>query len=197
LTGPKYAASAGKRLLDLLVGFPAAIAALPIILVLVALNRALHPDLPAFFRQDRVGRQGTLRIFKIRSMLTPTGPHDPALTAFGRFIRRHKLDELPQVFQVLKGDLSLVGIRVLPREICEELRATWSPRRFERWRDAYTRSRLGLTGLHQVQRGVGKEDVRRFHRDVFYAERAWLGLDLYLLWRTARRIVTPPPRSRG
>jgi lipopolysaccharide/colanic/teichoic acid biosynthesis glycosyltransferase len=161
-----------------------------LIALLVVVNRLLDPRRPALFLQDRVGQgDQALRVVKIRSMVPGSSPDTahqiPAgCTVFGRFMRRHYLDELPQLLQVLTGRLTLVGIRVLPRDVYEGLAAGWSHERFATWRAMYATAPLGLSGAHQVFRGRGKADGRRFHRDMFYARHATLGFDLYLLWRT-------------
>lgn len=157
--------------------------------LLLAVNKLLYPRHAALFLQDRVGPdEKPLRVMKIRSMVpnnVGTGRHIPACTSFGRFIRQQYLDELPQLLQVLTGQLSLVGTRVLPVEVYEGLASSWSSERFERWRAMYASTPLGLTGPHQILRRAGKEDARRYHRDMFYARHASLGFDLYLLWRTS------------
>lgn len=189
-SGTLYAASATKRALDLVVGVPLAAIAILLILLLIVVNKLLYPRERALFRQDRVGRAGgRLRVIKIRSMISrrssDAAPGGAAIcTAFGRLIRQHYLDELPQLLQVLTGRLSLVGIRALPQDVYDGLRLSWSDRRFETWRAMYCLAPLGLTGTHQVFRRGGKEDERRFHHDMFYARHASLGFDLYLLWRT-------------
>jgi lipopolysaccharide/colanic/teichoic acid biosynthesis glycosyltransferase len=192
-SGAGYTRSRIKRFLDLSIGVPAlALAAVPMLL-LVLLNKLLHPTLPALFVQERVGHGGPLKVMKIRSMAQDS----PGLTTFARLLRRHKLDELPQLVQVVSGDLSLVGIRILPYEIYQDLRQAWSPERFARWSEAYASTPLGLAGFHQVIQGRAKRDRARFHRDMLYVRRATLGLDLYLLWRTALRILDPPPPDSG
>jgi lipopolysaccharide/colanic/teichoic acid biosynthesis glycosyltransferase len=194
-SGADYLSSPAKRALDLAIGLPATMVAAPAIVLLTILNKLLYPGYPAFFLQNRVGNGGgRLRIWKIRSMV-PSTEHDPEYgtletneavrcSALGLLMRRYFLDELPQIAQVLTGRLSLVGIRVLPVGVYADLARAWSPARFARWSDVYATTPLGLTGIHQVFRGVGKEDRRRFHRDTFYAHRATLGLDMYLMWRT-------------
>jgi lipopolysaccharide/colanic/teichoic acid biosynthesis glycosyltransferase len=199
--GSSYAVSRAKRFLDLTIVIPLAVVAIAIIALLMLVNRMLAPKRRALFRQDRVGQGGdTLRIVKIRSMVRQRGPDAPAAvcTAFGRFIRRYYLDELPQLLQVLTGRLSLVGIRVLPRNVYEGLAESWSSERFAAWQAMYDAAPLGLSGTHQVFRRTGKEDIRRFHRDMFYARHASLGFDLYLLWRTlgSRDKEVPHGRTR-
>jgi undecaprenyl phosphate N,N'-diacetylbacillosamine 1-phosphate transferase len=188
--GPSYTTSSRKRIVDLAITVPAAVVVLLLIVLLMAVNRVLYPRRPALFFQDRVGRANApLRVVKIRSMAPrKNGATDsdglPVCTVFGRFIRLHYLDEVPQLLQVMTGQLSLVGIRVLPREVYDGLAAVWSPERVESWQSMYGTAPLGLTGYHQAFRTGGKEDRRRFHRDMFYARHASLGFDLYLLWRT-------------
>jgi lipopolysaccharide/colanic/teichoic acid biosynthesis glycosyltransferase len=189
-SGTTYTISVAKRSLDLTLGVPLALIAILLMVLLITVNKLLSPRQPALFLQDRVGQgDEALRIVKIRSMVPGLIPNtaqqaSAGCTTFGRFIRRHYLDELPQLLQVLSGRLSLVGIRVLPREVYEGLAVSWSGERFERWRAMYAAAPPGLSGAHQVFRGAGKEDARRFHRDMFYAGHATLGFDLYLLWRT-------------
>jgi lipopolysaccharide/colanic/teichoic acid biosynthesis glycosyltransferase len=188
--GPAYTGSRTKRRLDLIVGIPAAVLAAPVLLLLAALNKSLHPGEPAIFVQDRVGHHGQPeRVVKLRS-LRWSGRHGASgrIAPFGLFLRWYHLDELPQLIGVLRGKLSLVGIRVLPQSVYDDLREVWSPQRFAVWAHAYEETPLGLTGIHQVFRTTRKDDPKRFHRDLFYARHATLGLDLYLLWRTATTI---------
>jgi lipopolysaccharide/colanic/teichoic acid biosynthesis glycosyltransferase len=201
-TGEEYSSSSAKRALDLVVGVPAALFGLPLAFGLAIANKGAHPLLPAFFVQNRAGQASPLKIVKLRTMLprqsqssVPQHVHEAErVTVLGRVMRRYYLDEVPQLLLVLNGRLSLVGIRVLPLPVYEHLRSTWAAPRFERWSAWYAASRLGLTGLHQVYRRTGKEDSQRFHRDVFYARRASLGFDLYLMWKTLQRIIN---RTRG
>jgi lipopolysaccharide/colanic/teichoic acid biosynthesis glycosyltransferase len=197
LRGRAYTASRAKRALDLLLGVPAAAIGLPVALVLAGINRLLQPRLAPWFVQHRAGQHGAQRIVKLRSMVprtddstAPLHLHEPArVTPLGRIMRRYDLDELPQLLDVLEGRLSLVGIRILPVPVYEHLREVWPAERFAPWEEAYRTSRLGLTGVHQLFRGAGKEDQHRYHRDLFYAHHATVGLDLYLLWLTVSRVV--------
>jgi lipopolysaccharide/colanic/teichoic acid biosynthesis glycosyltransferase len=186
--GPSYTRSVAKRVLDIAVGLPLAVIALPVIVFLAVANALLDPGRSPFFLQVRAGVGGSrLRVVKIRSMSPRKSGASPEIKRFAQFMRRHYLDELPQVFQVLAGELSLVGIRVLPIEVCNDLADGWSAPRFANWHAVYSSSRLGLTGVHQVFRRAGKEDLSRYHRDLMYQRSASLGFDLYLMWRTLRK----------
>lgn len=188
--GATYTTSNTKRMLDLAISLPAALFVILIVGILLAVNKLLYPADPALFVQDRVGgHEEPVRVLKIRSLVSAHGNsvggvRQPSCTSFGRFMRRHYLDELPQLLQVLTGRLSLVGTRVLPVDVYDGLSTSWSPRRLQSWRAMYASIPLGLTGPHQILRRAGKEDARRYHRDMFYARHASLGFDLYLLWRT-------------
>jgi lipopolysaccharide/colanic/teichoic acid biosynthesis glycosyltransferase len=111
-------ASSGRFALDML-GAALGIILLTPVMAIIALVIKLDDHGPVFYAQSRAGKNGRVfRLLKFRSMIVGsdrysllTGPHDPRLTAVGRFLRRHKLDELPQLFNVLKGDMQLVGAR--------------------------------------------------------------------------------------
>jgi lipopolysaccharide/colanic/teichoic acid biosynthesis glycosyltransferase len=115
----RFYSAVGKRLLDVIVSAASLLAMAPVFLVVSIAVRLSSPG-PAFFRQERVGRFGKpFRIFKFRSMTgTPqgrgallTGADDPRITPLGRWLRSTKIDELPQLINVLLGDMSLVGPR--------------------------------------------------------------------------------------
>lgn len=192
LSGPAYLCSRAKRNLDLIIGLPVALMSAPLVALLIAMNRVLHPRQPALFIQQRVGPAGRpLTVVKIRSM-GPSGwlgAYGHQVIPFRQVLRQYHLDELPQIWEVAVGRLTLVGIRVLPQRVYDELQRTWSPLRFTSWQRVYFTTPLGLTGVHQVFRGPGKEDAGRFHRDLFYVAHASLGFDMYLLWKTIRRIA--------
>ncbi|KFB10721.1 sugar transferase [Nitratireductor basaltis] len=139
----------GKRLLDLCLTIPCGLVALPVIgIAAIAIRRNSHG--PAIFAQERVGLNGRVfRCYKLRSMYVdaPSVPtHEAAqatITPVGRFLRRTKIDELPQLWNVLLGDMSLVGPRpCLPSQ--HELIAARQSRRV-------LEIRPGITGLAQVQ----------------------------------------------
>jgi exopolysaccharide biosynthesis polyprenyl glycosylphosphotransferase len=159
---------------------------------------------PVFFRQTRIGRHGQeFTMLKFRSMVVDAdsrldelaevnegaGPlfklkHDPRVTRVGRLLRRYSLDELPQLFNVLRGTMSLVGPRPpLPREV-----ATYQ-------RDARRRLLVkpGLTGLWQIS---GRSDLtweQAVRLDLRYVENWNLALDALILWKTIGAVLN----SRG
>jgi len=128
---------------------------------------------PVFFRQQRRGLNNQLFwIIKFRSMTTSPlkTPHDHALTPYGKFIRKYSIDEIPSLWNVLKGDLSLIGPRPLMANF-------FSPQ----WRGAM---RPGLTGLAQIK---GRNAIgwrKKFRYDAFYLKHGSFKLDLYIFWKT-------------
>jgi lipopolysaccharide/colanic/teichoic acid biosynthesis glycosyltransferase len=114
-----WSLSASKRCIDFVVAASAILISWPLLLLTALIVRLESPG-PVIFRQKRVGRGGTLfTVYKFRTMETAAnqdGPSmtkrgDPRVTRFGRFLRKHKLDELPQLFNVLRGEMSLIGPR--------------------------------------------------------------------------------------
>jgi len=174
-----------KRSLDLAIALPGLFVALPLILVAGAVIRATSEG-PAILDQIRVGRGGTpFRCFKLRTMYagTPAVPtheaRQSAVTPVGRFLRRTKLDELPQLWNVLKGDMSLVGPRpCLPTQ--DELI-------HHRARLGVLEALPGITGLAQV-RGIDmSQPALLAETDAEYLKAWSLRLDLELMLRTVWR----------
>ena len=179
-----------KAAADFLIGALLSAAALPVVAACAAVVKLTSPG-PAFYTQTRVGRGGrTFTIYKLRSMVhnceSLTGPRwslpgDPRVTRFGWFLRVSHLDELPQLVNVLRGEMALVGPRPERPEFLPEL---------ERELPAY-RQRLavrpGVTGFAQVQlpADTDVDSVRRkLAYDLFYVERLGPWLDLRLLLAT-------------
>ena len=175
-----------KRLLDLAVALPLLLILSPVLLATAALVRVTL-GAPVLFRQVRPGRGGRLfHIAKFRTMTTQrdaTGAllSDGArLTAVGRFLRRWSLDELPQLFNVVRGDLSLVGPRpLLPQYL--ELYTPHQARRHE--------VKPGITGWAQVNGRNALTWEEKFDHDVWYVDHRSLALDLRILVLTARRLL--------
>lgn len=192
-----------KRPLDLTVGVIATLALLPLLAVVGVVIRLDSPG-PVFFRQERVGQDGTrFRIWKFRSMrhnsadarhreaaaawfsAIPTNGHyksldDPRITRVGRFIRRTNIDELPQLLNVISGDMSLVG----PRPAIAYELDLYLPWYFER-----QSVKPGMTGLWQVsdREAVSAGDMMAM--DVRYVRECSPWLDLKILVQTVPALV--------
>ena len=153
------------------------VAAVVALLVWVNLGR------PVLFAQDRAGRQGKpFTLYKFRTMREGAGSDAERLTRFGRFLRATSLDELPELWNVLKGEMSLVGprplpVRYLPRYTPEE------NRRHE--------VLPGITGWAQVHGRNALDWETKFRYDVDYVDSRSLALDLRILAMTALQVVCP------
>ena len=197
---------AAKRLLDILGALTLVLLLSPLLLV-VGLVLARDRG-PIIYSHSRTGRHGrTFGCLKFRTMvpnaeqvlreLLHNDPdlqrewmcnqklrNDPRVTAIGRFLRRTSLDELPQLWNVLKGEMSLVGPRPVVRE-------EWQ--RYGRRLDTYLAAKPGVTGLWQV---MGRSDScyrRRVALDCYYARKRGLSLDLFILLQTVKVVL----RGRG
>lgn len=179
-----------KRIFDLLVSAIALVALSPLLLVLAILVR-LRLGSPVLFRQLRPGLNGApFTILKFRTM---TDDHDEhgillsaaeRLTPFGRTLRRTSLDELPELLNVLRGDMSLVGPRPLRMEYLP-LYSSQQARRHE--------VRPGLTGLAQVRGRNALSWEEKFSLDVEYVENRSLVLDIRIIIETVLQVL----RGRG
>jgi lipopolysaccharide/colanic/teichoic acid biosynthesis glycosyltransferase len=180
-----------KRAMDLFLSLLALVLLAPLLLA-TALAVAAEGGRPVLFVQPRVGRGGRIfNMLKFRSMVsnaTAIGPHytgtdDPRITRVGRIIRRASLDELPQLLNVLKGDMSLVGPRPdLPVQQAEYAEADWRER---------CSVRPGITGLAQARLRSQATPQQRLALDLQYARQASLALDLRILGWTLARLGGP------
>lgn len=131
---------------------------------------------PIFFRQERAGLKGQpLSILKFRTMLNGGGSDADRLTPWGKLLRSTSLDELPELWNVLRGEMSLVGPRPLPIHYLER----YTPRQNQRHN-----IRPGITGWAQVNGRNGLSWERQFELDLWYVEHHSLWLDLKILART-------------
>jgi lipopolysaccharide/colanic/teichoic acid biosynthesis glycosyltransferase len=169
-----------KRGCDVILGLAAFLVCLPAIAVIAAIVIAVDGR-PAMFRQVRIGQGGTpFTIFKFRTMRTlydESGellPDEARITAFGAFLRRFRLDELPEFWLVFTGKMSLVGPRPLPQYILEGL-----PGAEER-----STMRPGLTGLAQVSGNTQLTNREKFSVDVYYGRHRTMALDVGIMFRT-------------
>jgi exopolysaccharide biosynthesis polyprenyl glycosylphosphotransferase len=188
-----------KRLFDLLFSAVLLVAASPLLLVLALAVRLTSPG-PVFYTQERVGYNGAgFRLIKFRTMVDraerDSGPvlaaeDDPRITPVGRLLRGRRLDELPQLLNVLKGEMSFVGPRP-ERPLFVE--------RFSRELPEY-RYRLklkpGLTGLAQVKGRYGTDTAGKLRYDLYYLGNYSLLLDLQVILQTLR-VMLIPETARG
>jgi len=184
-----------KRLVDVVASALALAIASPFLLCVAAAIKVTSPGGPVLFRQERIGRyREPFTVFKFRTMIpdaeAKTGPvvalpGDPRVTPLGRFLRRSSIDELPQLINVLRGDMSLVGPR--PQPTFFDLRYSVEvPHYLER---QYVRP--GLTGWAEVNDLRGSAPiVDRTLYDVYYVENWSLVMDLKIILLTAVRLTT-------
>ena len=175
-----------KRLFDITAAFAALLLlALPLALLTWQVRRKLGS--PAFFRQVRPGMHGQpFEMVKFRTMTNARGPDGALLpdadrlTPFGRFLRASSLDELPELWNVLKGEMSLVG----PCPLLMEYLPLYSPQQARRHE-----VRPGITGWAQVngRNALGWDE--KFKLDVWYVDHRSLWLDIKILWLTVKKVL--------
>ena len=195
----RAAAAAAKRATDLAVAGVTALVALPLFAALVWLIR--RDGGPALFRQVRIGRGGKpFALYKFRTMhaggrdASWAFVDDPRVTRIGRVLRRTHLDELPQLWNVLKGDMSIVGPRPEQPEYVETL---------QRLVPSYQLRHLvkpGMTGWAQVRCGYARsaeESVWKLCHDLHYLKHRTLRLEIAIMARTARVLCRSAVRGYG
>ena len=169
-----------KRAFDLILS-AILVALLSPILLLIALLIRAKMGAPVIFRQVRPGYLGKpFVIYKFRTMVDERGsPDESRLTSLGRWLRQYSLDELPQLFNVLKGELSLVG----PRPLLMEYLPLYSEEQARRHE-----VKPGITGWAQVNGRNAIDWEEKFALDVWYVEHHSLRLDLKILWMTVSKV---------
>ncbi len=184
-----------KRLFDVVCSTAALIILLPVFLVIAIIIRHDSKG-PIFFSQERVGRCGrTFRIYKFRSMAVDAeagGPQlssamDRRITRVGRYLRKYRLDELPQFWNVLRGDMSLVGPRP-ERDYYIQQIMSMAP-----YYSRLLQVRPGITSWGQVKYGYASttfQMVERMRYDLMYINHCSLGVDLKILGFTIRTVLT-------
>jgi lipopolysaccharide/colanic/teichoic acid biosynthesis glycosyltransferase len=187
--GRRLARRAAKRAFDVVAGAAAlAVLAGPMLLIALAIRLGSHG--PAIFRQRRVGRGGRpFTMLKFRTMRadadaygsSPRAADDPRLTRLGRWLRERSLDELPQLLNVLAGQMSLVG----PRPLYERQAALWDERQRHR-----LDVRPGISGYAQAfgRGAMALEDKIEF--DLYYVANADFRLDMAIVFRTVANVLT-------
>ena len=192
-----------KRLLDLLLVLLTLPFWLPLNVIIAIIIRITSPGAPVLFTQMRTGKGGRrFYMYKFRSMVPNAGElkseyahlnelqwpdfkitNDPRITPIGRFLRKTSLDELPQLFNVLRGEMSLVG----PRP------TSFGPETYKLWHTHRLDVIPGLTGLWQIIGRAQLEFDDRLRLDIAYIERASIWLDINILARTVLAVF----ESRG
>ena len=172
-----------KRAIDVAASAAGLVVTAPIQLATAAVVLAAHGR-PVLFRQERPGKDGVVfELVKFRTMRHPDATHvtdEERLTKVGRVLRATSLDELPELWNVLKGEMSLVG----PRPLLVEYLDRYTPEQARRHE-----VRPGITGLAQVSGRNGLDWDERLALDVDYVDRRSLLLDLTILWRTLSAVV--------
>jgi lipopolysaccharide/colanic/teichoic acid biosynthesis glycosyltransferase len=192
LTGQAY--HVVKRLLDLAIVIASALFWLPLIGIIALVITVTAPGAPAIFVQYRTGKGGQrFRMYKFRSMVPNAEElkvqyahlnelqwpdfkitNDPRITPVGRFLRKTSLDEIPQLFNVLRGEMSLVGPR--PTSFGADTYKLWHTERLD--------VTPGLTGLWQIIGRASMEFDDRLRLDIAYIERRSIWLDINILFQT-------------
>ncbi|MFY4775150.1 sugar transferase [Metabacillus sp. RGM 3146] len=182
----------GKRILDIVLAFIGLILAAPIILITMIAIKMESPGAALFF-QERVGLKGQkFSVVKLRSMRTDAEKNgaqwaskdDPRVTKIGAFIRKTRIDELPQLYNVLKGEMSLIGPRPERPMFTES---------FEREIPGFSQRlavKPGLTGWAQVNGGYDISPKEKLQYDLYYISKMDFLLDIKIIFKTIRVIFT-------
>lgn len=181
-----------KRGLEVLFSIALLLFTLPVML-LVAVAIKLESPGPIFYKQVRVGLKGrNFEVIKLRSMRTDAeknGPqwaskNDPRVTRVGQFIRKTRIDELPQLVNILRGDMSLIGPRPERPVFTDQ---------FEKEIPGFKKRlevKPGLTGWAQVNGGYEATPEEKLRLDLYYIEKQSLKLDLKIIWKTVLVVLT-------
>ena len=178
-----------KRLFDIALSLLAIVILLPVFAVIIIAMRVSSKG-SAIFKQERAGKDGKpFTFYKFRTMKldvdrfgsSPKSGDDPRLTRIGKFLREYSLDELPQLFNILKGNMSIVG----PRPLYVSQMAEWNERQKKR-----LLVKPGLTGLAQISGRGGLTREEKLELDVKYVETANLRLDFKIILRTIAQVFS-------
>ena len=176
-----------KRFFDFCISLVALIIVSPIIIVVVIWLHFANKGAGAWFLQERPGKDGKIfKVIKFKTMTDERGPdgellsNAERLTKVGRFVRAASLDELPQLINVVKGDMALIGPRPL---------LTWFLPLYDETQMRRHEVRPGITGWAQVN---GRNTVtygEKFKYDVWYVDHLTMGLDIKILWMTVMNVI--------
>lgn len=175
-----------KRAMDVLLSLGALVVLSPVLLIVAVLVRTKLGS-PVLFRQERPGKDGKIfALYKFRTMTDARDqegnllPDEVRLTRFGKLLRSTSLDELPELYNILRGDMSLVG----PRPLLVKYLPRYSPRQARRHE-----VRPGLTGWAQVNGRNALSWEERFELDVYYTEHLSMGMDVKILFLTVKAVL--------
>jgi len=178
-----------KQIFDIVVSLCIIVLLSPVLVLIAALIK-LTDNGPVIFKQDRAGKDGKPFVFyKFRTMKTDVDPfgaspksdEDPRLTKVGKRLREYSLDELPQLFNVLKGNMSIVG----PRPLYVSQMAEWNERQKKR-----LLVKSGLTGLAQIQGRGELTQEKKLELDVKYVETAGFLTDIKIILATIAQVFS-------
>ncbi len=177
-----------KRVLDFLISLIAIICLSPFLLVMIVWLHFANKGAGVFFLQDRPGKDAKLfNVIKFKSMTDETDengvplPNDQRITKIGKFMRKFSIDELPQLFNVLKGDMSLIG----PRPLLTRYLLLYTPEQARRHE-----VRPGLTGWAQVH---GRNNItwkEKFELDLWYVDHCTLWTDIKVVFMTVKNVLS-------
>lgn len=175
-----------KRTIDIVCSGLGLIVLSPILLITAILIR-IKLGSPIFFTQDRLGKDGKVfKMIKFRTMLDAVDkwgeplPDEERMTSFGQLLRSTSIDELPELINVFKGDMSLVG----PRPLLVEYKELYSPEQFRRHE-----VRPGITGWAQVNGRNNISWCKKFELDVWYIDNKSLLMDMKILIMTVLKVI--------
>lgn len=177
-----------KRFFDFWIVLIGLVCISPVLLVITIWLHFANKGAGAFFYQKRAGKDGKVfKVIKYKSMTDECNaegkllPDAERLTSIGRFIRQTSIDELPQLFNVLKGDMSLVG----PRPLLPEYTPLYDETQCRR-----LEVRPGITGWAQIHGRNGLKLSKRFEMDVYYVDNVSLWMDIKILWLTFYGLIS-------
>lgn len=177
-----------KRVLDFLISFLAVLILSPFFIIVIIWLHFANKGAGVFFLQDRPGKDGKIfKVIKFKSMTDEKDengnflPGEQRVTKIGKFLRKASIDELPQLFNVLKGDMALIG----PRPLMPRYLQLYSPEQARRHE-----VRPGITGWAQVNGRNSITWTEKFKLDVWYVDHCTLWLDVKIIWKTIVNVLS-------
>ena len=181
-----------KRIMDILLALIGLVIGIPLIIIF-GMAIALETKGGVFYSQERVGKDGKIfKIYKLRSMVCNAEENgaqwainnDPRITKVGGFIRKKRIDEIPQLFNVIKGDMSIIGPRPERPTFTEEFNKEIS--------GFINRLQIkpGITGWAQVNGGYEITPIEKWELDMYYIENKSIKLDLLIIFKTIEIVLT-------